>query len=61
MSCDLQFFDDIDDDTSRVVCANDELAPTCFSPENQAALQLPGQDITITQSTKRTFIDPIKP
>jgi hypothetical protein len=42
MSCDLQFFDDIDDDTSQVVCADDELALACFSLENQAALQLPG-------------------
>jgi hypothetical protein len=61
MSCDLQFFDDNDDNTSRVVCADDELAPACFSPENQAALQLPGQDVTIAQSTKRTFVDPIEP
>ena len=58
MSCDLQFFDDIDDNTSWVVCANDELAPACFSLENQAALQLPSQDVTIAQSTKCNSTEP---
>jgi hypothetical protein len=68
MSCDLQFFDDIEDDdnvqgqlTSQIICGDNELEPACFSPENQAVLQLPGRDVLITQSSKRTFEDPIKP
>jgi hypothetical protein len=68
MSCDLQFFDDIEDDdnvqrqlTSQIICGDNELEPACFSPENQAVLQLPGRDVLITQSSKRTFEDPIEP
>ena len=68
MSCDLQFFDDIIDDddpqeqlTSQIICGDNELEPACFSPENQVVLQLPGRDVTIAQSAKRTFEDPIEP
>jgi hypothetical protein len=68
MSCDLQFFDDIGDDendqgqpTSEIICGEKELEPACFSPENQAVLQLPGWDVAIAQLAKRTFEDPIEP
>jgi hypothetical protein len=68
MSCNLQFFDNIGDDendqgqpTSEIICSEKELKPACFSLENQAVLQLPGRDVTIAQSAKRTFEDPIEP
>ncbi len=59
MSCDLQYFDD--ENMSRVVYADDELAPACFSLESQALLQLLGEDVTIGLSAKRTFLNPIDP
>jgi hypothetical protein len=68
MLCDLQFFNDIGDDendlrqpTSEIICGDKELEPACFSPENQAVLQLPGRDVTIARSAKRTFEDLIEP
>jgi hypothetical protein len=48
MLCNLQFFDDIIDDddpqeqlTSQIIYSDNELELACFSPENQAVLQLP--------------------
>jgi hypothetical protein len=68
MLCDLQFFDDIIDNdnnaeqlTSQIICGDNELEPACFSLENQAVLQLPGEDVIVAQSSKRTFLDPIEP
>jgi hypothetical protein len=66
MSCDLQFFNGVNDHlaeqpTLEVICGDQELEPACFSPENQAVLQLPGRDVTIARSAKRTFEDPIEP
>jgi hypothetical protein len=68
MSCDLQFFDDIIDDdnnaeqlTSQIICGDNELEPACFSPENQAVLQLPGRDVVVAQSSRCTFLNPIEP
>jgi hypothetical protein len=68
MSCNLQFFDNVGNDendqrepTSKIICGDQELELACFSPENQAVLQLPGRDVTIAQLAKRTFEDLIEP
>ena len=49
MLCNLQFFDNINNNendqgqpTSEIICSKKELKLACFFPENQAVLQLLG-------------------